>query len=182
MAIHGSLPSMLRESMKEYLYVAGYCTRYRKAKSWPLEQRGGCLGFPAGAMLLAIADAIGSFYRGSQGLAIRVDGKAVSIKRDGFQHFFILNSEYYGQQLSQKAIKQLYESFRNILLHNAALAPEKCLVMESGKGPFPVIQGRQCVDVTSFLAISRPAVKKFLARADSLAETSKQARNIAWKR
>src|SRR6267142_1660006 len=117
MAIHPDLKSLLRESVREYLEVAEYCVSYRKDARWGTAQVGGCLGYPGAVMLFSIVDTIGSFHRGSTGISVVVDGKAVEIRKKGFQHFFILNSDYYGQHLDERTIKRLYNNFRNLLMH-----------------------------------------------------------------
>jgi len=177
MAVHPDLTSMLRESLPEYLYVANYCIGFTKDEEWPSQ---GCLGYPAAGLLFSILDTIGSYLRGQ--LSVKVDEKDTPIRNDGCDHFYILNSEYYGQSLPRKTIESLYKKFRSILLHNAALAPEVGLTKGGGSEPFPFEHGRQWVDLLAFLEISRRAVETFLARADSIVPGSIQAKNIRSKR
>jgi hypothetical protein len=182
MAIHPDLKSMLRESLVEYLHVAEYCVGYTKDVTWSREMSGGCLGYPAAVMMFAIVDAIGSYYRGNRTLSMSVDGRSVSIRTDGFQHFYILNSEYYAQTLSASTIKSLYGRFRSLLVHNAALAPGSFLVSFSGQHvSFPVSDDRQCVNLPPFLELSKRAVGVFLERLDTVVPRSDQARNLSMK-
>lgn len=183
MAIHPDLKSLLRESVREYLEVAEYCVAYRKVISWGEAQVGGCLGCPAAVMLFSIVDTIGSFHRGRTDPPIEVDGKPVAIQRNGFQHFFILNSEYYGQRLDHRSLRKLYDNFRSLLVHNASLAPGHSLMNDpSILVPFPVDGPSQCVNLPPFLEASRGAVRLFLDRLDHLIPGSNQAKNISLKR
>jgi hypothetical protein len=183
MAIHPDLKSMLRESLPEYLHVAEHCVAYKKDATWPVAAPGGCLGYPAAVMMFAILDAIGSYHRGDSSLPLSVDGRSVTIRSDGFQHFYILNSDYYDQALPGPTIKSLYDRFRSLLVHNAALAPESFLLNFPGHHvPFPISNDRQCVNLPPFLELSRRALKRFLERLDTVVPGSDQARNIALKR
>lgn len=183
MAIHPDLKSLLSESVQEYLAVAKYCVAYRKDRHWGEDQVGGCFGYPAAVMLFSIVDTIGSFHRGRVDVKIEIDGKSTLIRKDGFQHFFILNSEYYGQRIDEKTIKKLYDNFRNLLVHNASLAPENFLENAPHESvPFPVIDSRQFVNLPPFLEISRKATRLFLNRLDGLVPGSEQARNIGFKK
>jgi hypothetical protein len=113
-------------------------------------------------------------------LPITVDGKPTKIRSDGFQHFFILNSEFYGQALDRETIKRLYDNFRSLLVHNASLAPSSFLWNNpDNDAAFPMVKGRCWVNVPGFLAISRKAVSHFLPRVDQVVPTSNQAANIA---
>ena len=121
MAIHPNLVSMLRESVQEYFEVANYCVSYQKEARWGHEQAGGCFGYPAAVMLFSIVDTIGSYHRGDSVMTIQLDGERTSISSDGFQHFYILNSDYYGLSLERRTMKMLYDNFRSPLIHNASL-------------------------------------------------------------
>ena len=183
MAIHPDLKSLIRESVPEYLHVVEYCVNFKKDSVWGNQQVGGCLGCPAAVMLFSIVDTIGSFYRGRTDLRIEISGTLVQIRRDGHQHFYILNSEYYGQSLDEPTIKKLYENFRNLLVHNASLAPSSILLHDPKQAAlFPKVDGGLVVNLPAFLAKSREAAKQFLDRLDRIAPCSQQATNIARKR
>ncbi len=183
MATHFDLKSLLRESVHEYLFVADYCVQFQKDSAWPQREVGGCLGYPAAVMLFSIVDTIGSFHQGDASLNLVIDGKSRDIRNEGFQHFFILNSDYYGQSLEEAAIRKLYDNFRNLLVHNASLAPSNFLIKDPGSAePFPQSASRRKVNVSAFLDISRGAVQKFLTRVDQVIPNSPQAAKIALKR
>lgn len=182
MVTHSNLTSMIRESLPEYLLVAEYCVQFEKDAMWPKRQIGGCLGYPAAVMLFSILDTIGSFHRGTD-LRMMIDGKARDIRNEGFQHFFALNSEYYGQALDEFTIKKLYDNFRNLLIHNASLAPLHFLIKDPiGKDAFLKSADGIKVNVSAFVEISRAAVQKFLFRLDQIVPGSRQAVNISLKR
>lgn len=159
--------------------MAEYCVKFRKDPAWGPEQAGGCLGYPAAVMLFSIVDTIGSFYRGRTDLKIAIGGKPAEIRRDDFQHFFILNSEFYGQSLDEPAIKRLYDNFRSLLVHTASLGPSSCLWNDPNvSDAFPVVNGSLRVNVPGFLNITRGAVALFLACVDEVVPSSQQASNI----
>jgi hypothetical protein len=184
MAVHSNLESLIRESLPEYLLVAEYCVKFRKGSTAQARQAGGCLGYPAAVMLFSIADAIGSFYCGNKkDLNISIGGKPRFIANDGFQHFFILNSEYYAQALDEPTIEKLYKNFRNLLIHNASLPPNSFLRnLPNVHEAFPQPDGHLMVNVPAFFDISKGAVQQFLARLDDVVPGSKQAANIHLKR
>ncbi|HYA20895.1 MAG TPA: hypothetical protein VEG25_09665 [Burkholderiales bacterium] len=183
MAIHPDTVSMLQESLREYLCVAEWCVHYQKDASWGSKQIGGRLGYPAAVMMFCIADTIGSFHRGNTSFSAPVDGKAVMIRQQGFHHFYVLNSDYYRQSLSEAAIKRLYANFRDLLVHNAALAPEHILIsLPTVPEAFPIIEGRQLVNINGFLRVSDNAVKLFLERLAAVVPGSSQEVNIQKKR
>jgi len=174
---------MLRESLREYLLVAEWCVRYQKDVSWGADQVGGRLGYPAAVMLFCIADTIGSFHRGDRHFTAPVGGRSLSIRRQGSQHFYVLNSDYYGQSLSEATIKRLYANFRDLLVHNAALAPEHALVSRPDlRAAFPIADDRQLVNIDGLLAITKPALARFLERVPTLVPASQQEDNIRKKR
>ena len=183
MATHDTIGSLLKESLLEYLHVAEFCINYRKEPTWGSNQVGGCLGCPGTALMFCILDTIGAYHRGRKDFPIMVDGEKKYIKKPSYQHFFILNSEYYHQQLSESNIKKLYENYRNLLLHNAALAIDHPLFKgESNAPPFPICDDRPRVNVTAFLRVSQEAVKLFMPRIDEIVPKSDQVKIIGSKR
>jgi hypothetical protein len=184
MAVHPTVSSMLQESLTEYVYVAEWCVNYQKDQAWsPPHQEGGRLGYPAAVMMFCIVDTIGSFYRGKADFKVSIDGREVAIRKDGFQHFFVLNSPYYEQSLSKAAIEKIYGVFRNELLHNAALAPGYALVsLPQNHEPFPVVDGGQRVNIDAFLEISKKAVTLFLQNILEVVPGSQQEKLVQEKR
>lgn len=189
MAIHQNIPSLLKESLKELIFVADYCINYKKENpQWPNEQVDGCLGFPASILLFSIVDAIGSYYRKDEDFIITVDGDDNKrIENDSFQHFYILNSDYYDKQgLSEEFIKKIYNNYRCLLVHNAALPVDHFLEIGNlDDKPFAVKTNNgkdiPVVKMVPFLNVSKEAVKKFIQNVDMLSE-SKQIKDIEKKK
>jgi hypothetical protein len=179
--IHPDTASMLAESLPEYLLVAEHCVAFRKDPALGLGR--GCLGYPAAALMFSIVDAIGSYYEDDSSFTMEVDGSARHIGGAGFQHFFILNSEYYGQSLTEREIKRLYDNYRNLLLHNSALALDHFLTTEPDN-PKAFLQWDPgyVVNVDGFLSITRGAVAAFLPRLSEVVPASKQGRIIGLKK
>ena len=153
MAIHTSIRSMLCESLNEYIHVSEYCVNFVKSD-------GGCLGYPAALVMFSIIDSIGSY----NDIAVRIDGKEKKIKADIVKtHFYILNSEYYNQNLSEHQITKIYLMFRNTLTHNAAIVPGVLLKkIESDERAFIDYGDTFVVNVTGLLKLNKLAVDKFL--------------------
>jgi hypothetical protein len=178
MAIHNSTHSLIHEALTEYLAIAEHCISTGKPT-------GGCYGFPTALLCFTIVDAIGSFYRGDTSLTIKIDGETKTINGDGFKHYYILNSDYYGQALNELDVKRLYEYYRCLLVHNAALAPN--CVLAIGKETDPPFDRRMSqhidyVNLRPFLDLSHIAVTKFLKISLGLIPVSKQGKGIASKR
>jgi hypothetical protein len=174
MAIHTSTDNLIHEALTEYLAIAEHCISTGKPT-------GGCYGFPTALLCLTIVDAIGSFYRGNTSFTINIDRKTRTIDGDGFKHYFILNSDYYGQSLSEKYIQRLYEYYRCLLVHNAALAPN--CVLDIGKEtdlPFATRSSQRIdhVNLRPLLDLNHIAVTKFLKVSPTLVPISKQGKGI----
>ena len=177
MAIHSRTEDMLKESLVDMLNGAEVCIQFKKEK-------GGCLGYPAAVLLLSIVDTIGSYYEGNKDFKIKIDGKLKTIDGDAFKHFFILNSEYYDFQLSEKFIKKIYDNYRSLLVHNGVIAPGHLITIDdplrramsedaisnsaTGKN-YPSIHLKPFYRSTEF------AVSKFIKKVDTVFPKSKQA-------
>jgi hypothetical protein len=163
MAVHDSIPSMLGESLPEMILAADYSVNFRKdPKQWGAS---GCYGFPAALLLFSVADAIGSYVLG---------GKTR-------KHLDILaHKDFYSLPLEKKAIDAIYKKYRNLLTHNAVLAPGVSLdigtlndaVVESGR------DGTYCINLVPFLDTSKKAVLRFLKQKDVIVPSGKQLANI----
>jgi hypothetical protein len=183
MALHDSPVSLLKESLPEYLHVAEFCVNFRKDAAWGHDQVGGCLGYPGATIMFCVVDTIGSYHRRRKDFKVQIDGSEREITNDSFHHFFILNSDYYNQQLSESTIKKLYDNYRNLLLHNASLAINHILFMSKSEDPvFPVHDGKPHVNVSGFLRITKLAVERFLNRVDEIVPGSDQEKVIKLKR
>lgn len=172
---------MLHESLREYLKVTEYCVQFRKnPQEWEAE---GCYGYPAAVMLFCILDAIGSYRHGREEFKVQIDGKEKSINNDGFQFFYVLNSKYYKQSLSESDITRLYNNYRCLLMHNGAIAFGHFLISNSTiSEAFPILNdGVRGVNLYSFLALSKGAVSMFLDDIDQIVPGSTQAEIIKKK-
>lgn len=175
MTIHNDTASLVQESLPEFLQAAEFCISFSKDSRWPSDQQGGCLGYPGTGLLFCIADSIGSYHERRAGFTVKVDGKDRAIDADGFQHLFIFNSSFYNLDLTEAVIKKLYSNYRNLLLHNSALANENFLFLgKSEDAPFHIENGTPHVNVAGFLRVTREAVKSFLANAGSVVQGSHQ--------
>jgi predicted nucleotidyltransferase len=178
MAFHRNLVSLLGESLPEYVAVA------RLAIETPTATASSFHGFPAAALLFAVVDTLGSYYRGNQNFSVTVDGAPRSIDGDGYKHFFILNSPYYDQTLTEREIKAIYDYFRNPLTHNGAIGPG--VLLNKGAVDDPVFYPDpkkviECVNVVGLLAHTERAVAQFLQVADQVLPGSHQAATHAEK-
>src|SRR6266850_2643450 len=172
MAIHISTPSLIHEALSEYVAIAEHCITTGKPT-------GGCYGFPTALLCFTIVDTIGSFYYGDRSFTINIDQKTRTIDGNRFKHYFILNSDYYGQSLREKDIKRLYEYYRCLLVHNAALAPNCALDIGKETDPPFAVHTSQHIDhvnLRPFLDLSHIAVAKFLRVAPTLVPGSKRGK------
>jgi len=128
MAIHKDLWTLAEEAIHEYILTAQCCLGYRKPDN-------GCLGYPAALLLLCVVNALGTYMRNEP---VRIDGKEQLIT--GGEPFRVLDHALFGQTLSHKQIKIIEKAYRNLLAHNAMLAPNAWLL--PGKGdPIFVFNG-----------------------------------------
>jgi len=174
MAIHQDLAGLLKESVSEYLHVAHECLTHQKAE-------GGVYGFPAALLLFTILDTIGSFHRGDKSFSSSIDGKNRLIDGDGFKHYFILNTSYYSQTLTEAQIKKLYYYYRCLLSHNASLAPGRGLEVGSlGEPLFSIDPSGAILSIRllPFYHQSVTAADQFLKHVGSILKTSAQATTI----
>lgn len=124
MAIHLKKVDLLKESLNELIYLAGYSIRYRKIDPaiWGSNATGGILGYPCTVILFSIIDCVGSVFSGNGGFQIEIDGKMRSINKTN-EHIYILNSPYFNLNLSQVDLNNIYNNIRSTLTHNS-LVPE----------------------------------------------------------
>lgn len=103
-----------KEAMKEVLESVCLLLNYDKSKKpsdW--EDKIGCLGIPAMILLCSYINAFGNLFHGE-----KINGIKIRNDKNTFQ---ILNSEYFGQNLSKSALDNLYDIYRNKLTHNLSL-------------------------------------------------------------
>jgi len=166
MPIYNDEISMMEDSLKESLVATKWCIDYEKSNNdW---QTKGCLGFPAAILLLSIADAIGSYFRGNKQFGIKINGEREAIKLNS-QHFYILNSDYCGLNLDKDIIDQIHRDYRNKIVHNFLLPLNHFLdIGNESDIPFVVEDDKEGkkypikINLLSFYKISEKAVKKFI--------------------
>lgn len=169
MAVHSSIKSLLRESLPQSIRVAECCVSRQ-------------FGYPAAILLFCAIDSIGSFYRKNKNFTIMIDGKARYIAKDGVQHFFILNSDFFELNLSRERIEQIYNNFRSLLVHNASLPPGCFIISSPDKDPFPIDKTNHAVNVDSLLELTKKAVEKFIKQIDDIVPTSDQHKYIMFRK
>lgn len=162
MAIHSSIPSMLRESLVEMFLVAKDCINFRKDQNIWLSN--GCYGYPAAILLFSIADSIGSYVLGG----------------NTRNHFNILNnSDYYNLNLDDRDVEIVYTGYRCLLTHNAVMAPNAVLDIGQINSPvFNVLNGVPRVNLVPFLEITRNSLIRFFENIEIVVGNSQQLRNI----
>jgi hypothetical protein len=132
MALHTTPSTMLKESLIETLEAAKFCSDYRKTdEKWGVYKTGGCLGYPAAILLFSIIDSIGSYFRKNVTIKILMDSQNTTIESDGWQHFKILNSKYFNQNLTSEFIFALFVKFRSFLTHNSVLGKNTMMIMDN---------------------------------------------------
>ena len=174
-----SISAVLATTLREYLSASKLALEFRKPPDWGSEA-GHCLGFSTALLLFCVADAIGSYHRGSS-TVFPVDGKMRLIDGSDFRHFFVLNGpEYYGQTLGHTQIKDLYDDYRSLLAHNATLAIGRAIIVDpSDAQVFPIQDNHLMVNLLAFHNRSIAAVENFLGKG--VAESSRVAKNLTQK-
>lgn len=156
MAIHPNLQSMLNESLPEMLLVAKYCIEFNKDTNlWPAP---GCYGYPAAVLLFSIADSIGSYVE---------QGKVVN-------HFKIFNNaDYYGLDITDEALRVLFDNYRGLLLHNTVMAANVGLnIGLPSNNVLDKEDGRYWLNLVPFYNVSVKAVSSFLNNPRMLCNNS----------
>lgn len=176
---------MLKESLPEYLEAAKFCCYYRKNDpKWDSFQGDGCLGYPGGVLLFSIVDSIGSYFAKDKSLEILVDGKKTHIISDGWEHFKILNSKYFGQNLSSKFLKALYAKFRSQLTHNSVLGKHAYLFPDTQFGDQVFLETllnehpTYIISMRPFYELCANAVKIFVNDIDNVVPNSNRGKSF----
>jgi hypothetical protein len=110
MAYHPDSRSMMIEAIEEHLFVAEWCISNHKAD-------GGIYGYSAATLLLCVVEAIGRCLR------------------PGNEPFHILSDDPFNLKLSVEEIKQIETWYRNLLMHNAIMAPGVWMTSEDTGNP-----------------------------------------------
>ncbi len=121
MAIHDNLSSLAQEAIEEYLTTTEFCLGHKK-------QDGGCLGYPSALLMLCLINAFGCFLRNE---SVVIDSRTQRITKG--EPFRVLNHQLFNCGLSNEQIKAVEHRYRNLLSHNAMLAPNSWLVPGSGQ-------------------------------------------------
>jgi hypothetical protein len=156
---------MLSDSLGEYLTLAELGLQYRKPSN-------GVLGYSSATSLFAFVDAVGSYHRDHDTFRIRIEGQPVPITTAG-EHFFILNSDYFGCDLTRVSLKEIYETARCPLTHNAVLA--EGLILSAGEPMPDIAVTRDGVEIylPGFLQRCQRALPLFLAAAPGIVPGSR---------
>jgi hypothetical protein len=191
MATHATPASMLKESLIESLEAAKFCVDYRKIDDkWGDFKTGGCLGYPGAILLFSIIDSIGSYYRNNKSFKIPIDSKDMTIDSDGWQHFKILNSKLFNQNLSLDFIKKLYSEFRSYLTHNSVLGKNSMMIMdneslEQGISGIAFFKHKtndgkeiQIISIKELWELCKSAIDEFSKEIDTVVPNSKQGKNF----
>ncbi|PKO95724.1 MAG: hypothetical protein CVU12_08665 [Bacteroidetes bacterium HGW-Bacteroidetes-7] len=181
---------MLKESLDETLEAAKFCSDYKKTDTkWDKFATGGCLGYPCAILLFSLVDTIGSYFRKNSDFKILIDGKQEIINAAGWEHFKILNSKYYNQNLSKQSLKLLYEKSRSCLIHNSVLGSNIFMVPDNTaiqpetheKAFVPIHANSKTIHIISikeFWELSKSAVEMFKKDIDTVVPKSKQGKNF----
>ncbi|MCK9624976.1 MAG: hypothetical protein M0R23_00715 [Bacteroidales bacterium] len=188
MALHETPASMLKESLDETLEAAKFCSDYKKTDTkWDKFATGGCLGYPSAILLFSLVDTIGSYFRKNSDFKILIDGKQEIINAAGWEHFKILNSKYFNQNLSKQSLKLLYEKSRSCLIHNSVLGsnivmvPDNTAIQpETHEKAFVSIDADSIhiISIKEFWELSKSAVEMFKKDIDTVVPKSKQGKNF----
>ncbi|MCA9806299.1 MAG: hypothetical protein KC777_30230 [Cyanobacteria bacterium HKST-UBA02] len=115
-------PNFVIASLHEMWFLANYAVNYRKEDKniWGPTPGNGILGIGAAILLFSIIDTMGSMFRGNKEFSIPIDRRNVPITKTS-QHFYILNSRYFGLGLSKVDLDKIYQSIRSPLVHNSII-------------------------------------------------------------
>lgn len=165
MAIHSSIPSMVRESLVETFLVSEYCIKFQKDPN--IWKSNGCYGYPASKLLFSIVDTIGSYVIGI----------------NPRKHFDILSHpDYYNLELDEKSIKIIYENYRSTLEHNSAMPLNHILdIGNENDKVFEIVNGCPRINLISFLILSEHVLGKFLPESEKIISGSKKIQDILKK-
>lgn len=118
---HKEICDMLEVSLKELIITVDKCIKFKKSEQNWFDIAKGCLGYPASILLLTVVDTIGSVFEGVLDFKVKIDGNLKTITHNSYEHFYIFNSQFYGREFTEDIIKEIYESYRCLLVHNSSL-------------------------------------------------------------
>jgi hypothetical protein len=168
MAVEENEVAMVRASLGEFLELARLGTGRKE----------GVLGYPTATILFAFIDAIGSYHRDVASFTVRVDGKDVGITSPE-HHMRILNSDYFGLQLSGEQINRLYRLTRSPLTHNGLVGAGMCLWPGDTNGAaIEEHDGLLNVRLAGLLSRCEEACKRFMLVAEKIVPGSAAIREL----
>jgi len=156
---------MLKESLVEIYLVAQDCVNFRKdPKIWGAD---GCYGYPAAILLFSIVDSVGSYVLGG------------STRK----HFdVLLHKDYYNLKLNKESVDIIYEKYRCILTHNAAMPVNTYLdIGQIGDLVFEIKNDVPLVRLNPFLEVTKKTLIKFISEVDNIVVNSKKLQEILKK-
>lgn len=174
MAVHNNEVSLVREAIQDCLKLARLGIEHEK-------KNGGALGYPAATCLFSLIDAIGSFQRGNSAFTVLIDGKTRLINSTG-EHIFILNSHYFGFDLTERQLGEVYKLSRSPLTHNALLGWGQCLLVgEPSRSAIDCTTKGTLIYLPALLERCEHASWRFLAEADKVIPMSRALREVREK-
>jgi hypothetical protein len=178
MALHTKVDENVIENLREFLKLAeiGLLTRKRDLDG-DFRKDDGCLGAPAAILLFSIVDSIGSYHRGDYNLRIS-NHRPPHIDDDGYVQFFILNSHYFGQSLSDEEVQFLYGQYRSNLSHNAAVSGGLLIYNEAEPELFPLRNGARVVNLHALYEATKTALDAFIRESRDVIPRSRQGRGV----
>lgn len=178
MALHKKVDEHVIENLKEFLKLAEIGLSTRKADlDGDMVKDEGCLGSPAAVLLFSIIDAIGSYHRGDRDLKV-TNHRRPYIDDDGRVHFFVLNSHYFGQNLTGQEVQYLYSQYRSDLIHNAAVNAGVLIYNKDERELFPVRNGARIVNLYALFHATRAALDAFIDASRTVIAGSRTVRNL----
>ena len=178
MALHRKVEDHVIENLKEFLKLAEIGLSTRKADlDGDMVKDEGCLGAPAAVLLFSIIDAIGSYHRGDYKLKIK-NHRRPYIDDDGYVQFFILNSHYFGQDLTWEEVAYIYGQYRSNLTHNAALNAGVLIYNREEPDLFPVRNGARVVNLYALYNATRAALRTFIDLSQGVIAGSRAVKNL----
>jgi len=172
---------ILKESLPEIIKAAKYCIEYRK-------NNGGCLGYPAAILLFTIVDSIGSYFYKNKEIENITKKKEDYINSDSWEHFKILKTNYFNQNLSPKNIKDIYYNFRCKLSHNTVLGKDSRMIIDNTAGNIFTFKKKSdgeeeiIISINKLFKLCEEAVNKFLKKVDIIVSHSEQKKKILGKK
>ena len=178
MALHQKVDDHVIENLKEFLKLAEIGLSTLKADlEGDMAKDTGCLGAPAAVLLFSIIDAIGSYHRKDRTLKIK-NHRRPFIDDDGYVQFFILNSHYFGQDLTGQEVIYFYGQYRSNLIHNAAVNAGMLIYNKEESEVFPKRNGVRVVNLHALFNATRDALRMFIEASQNVIAGSRVAKSL----